>query len=147
MKRKEARMVQIQPKGASNSSSKIKPTCVFEFNDEGSCPWGIDCKFNHNISETQKNDTDLKEVMKNKMNRVRRLNDQRRGDRQNVDEDNIRIPKEVLQKMHEILISMPGVNQETLLNREVAQEINVPKQSLQKMYTMLQEYPQSLNHF
>ena len=146
MKQKQSRM--HQPKDQSKHEKPV-PICVFEYHAEEQCPWGIGCRFNHNITQLQRNDVKLKEIMKNKMNRMRGLKDQRQRERQANPADSIRIPKQIIEKMRQFLASVPGADRETLMmNGEEAGAMVASKEVIQKIYEMLPEHPEPLpNHF
>ena len=53
------------------TENKVNNMCIFEFQGKDNCSWGPKCRFNHVISEEQRNDANLKEEITSKYERVR----------------------------------------------------------------------------
>ena len=102
------------------------------------CPWGNQCRFNHEITDAQKNDETLQTNMANKLHHVQQQKVQKKA-------DNVKIPQHVMQTMYRLLSDPSGANQEMLVNQNRDGEVDVPMHTIQKMYEMLNGG--RLNHF
>ena len=133
MKNKQTRM---QKKNNSLSNSHEKPLCAYEFHQK-ECPWGRNCKFNHVITEDQKQDERLRENLFLKMNQLNRRSNQ--GAREIRRNDDINVPREALKKMVSILDGTynENANEEHHQDGSKSREVKIPGDMVQKMISML----------
>ena len=137
MRRKQARM---QPQKRPQYNNGERPICVYEYLEADPCPWGENCKFSHEITEDQKGDQRLQEVMRNKM-RLIQPKIQRTVNSGLGEEANINIPREALCKMINLL-SNSSEQGATVEEAELG-GVNIPEKALQAMINMLQNSPSS----
>ena len=71
-------------------SVKSGSLCVFEYNKRGSCRHGLDCRFQHQVSEAQRTDPRIQEDMEKKSFRLKINSDAHEPSRNSQFYNNIR---------------------------------------------------------
>ena len=87
------------------------PMCVYEFSHRGACRRKEECRFDHNISETQRQNQDIKAEINKRLNEIenrRKLNFcQNRETSLENKEESIMVPKSLVEKMYKMLDESP----------------------------------------
>ena len=116
-----------------------KPICAYEFHEKGGCHWKSECRFGHNISETERNDQELKDIMKAKLGQLLQW---KKPNRRDDDQMNGRNPgKPSVRTTHH-----NGPPATSRITENTEDTVVIPRAELQKMYDMLQQ-SQPQNYF
>ena len=86
------------------------PLCVYEFEYWGACRRKDECTFNHDISEAQRGDSKLADEIKSKRTRIydSRKQRQNRMGLQKREEENVAVPKKMLEQMYQMIEQSSG---------------------------------------
>ena len=84
--------------------------CAYEFKYTGACNKRTDCTFNHEISDTQRQNLEIKAKMEKQLseiqNRRKQYGSNRDGSLEKKDE-NVVVPKRMLEEMYKMLNESP----------------------------------------
>ena len=131
MKQKQERMRKSRESHPSSSHN----LCAYEYQRNGGCPWGENCKFTHKITDAQKSDATLRITMTNKMEHIQATKINRKHN-DNINNNNKKIPLQMLSKMYQLL---SNTQDEIPSTNNGQDEIEVPREILEKMYKMIDE--------
>ena len=131
MKQKQERMRKSRESHPSSSHN----LCAYEYQRNGGCPWGENCKFTHKITDAQKSDATLRITMTNKMEHIQATKINRKHN-YNINNNNKKIPLQMLSKMYQLL---SNTQEEIPSTNNGQDEIEVPREILEKMYKMIDE--------